>query len=115
MRISSSNALGWWATVLLYLVLSLNVNAKDKGSNGIVQGKVFLIDKGSSIIMVDTITGARRVVLYSLDTKFSYGRNNKGKESSILQVQEFQYISCSGKSDDRARLVAKECVHREQK
>ena len=81
----------------------------------IVHGKVFLIDKDSSIIMVDTITGARRVVVYSPNTKFSYGRTNRGKESTIDQVQETQYISCIGTSDERARLVAKECVHREQK
>ena len=115
MRINSFDALSWWATVLLYLVLNLNVLAKDKYPNMIVQGKVFLIDKDSSIIMVDTITGARRVVVYSPGTKFWYGRSDKGKESSIVQVQEFQYISCSGKSDDSARLVAKECVHRELK
>jgi hypothetical protein len=115
MRINSFNALGWWATVLLNLVLNPNAIAKHKDSNMIVQGKVFLIDKDSSTIMVDTITGARRVVVYSANTKFSYGRSNKGKESAINQVQEAQYISCIGKSDDRARLVATECVHREQK
>ncbi len=119
MRINSSNALGWWAMVqamvLLYLVLSLNVIAKDKAPNIIVQGTVFLIDKDSSIIMVDTRTGARRLVVYSLDTKFRYGRSDKGKESAISQVQETQFISCIGKSDDGARFVAKECVHRWQK
>ena len=81
----------------------------------IVQGKVFLIDKNSSIIMVDTRIGARRLVVYSPDTKFRYGRRDKGQESTIDQVQETQYISCIGTSDDGARLVAKECVHREQK
>ena len=115
MRINSSNAFGWWAMVLLYLVLTLNMIAKDKDSNIIVQGTVFLIDKDSSIIMVDTRTGVRRLVVYSLDTKFRYGRSDKGQESAINQVQETQFISCSGKSDDGARLVAKECVHRWQK
>ncbi len=115
MRINSSNALGCWAMVFLYLVLSLNVIAKDKDPNIIVQGTVFLIDKDSSIIMVDTRTGVRRLVVYSLDTKFRYGRSDKGQESAINQVQETQFISCSGKSDDGARLVAKECVHRWQK
>jgi hypothetical protein len=101
--------------ILIFIVLSVNANAKDNDPNMIVQGTVFLIDKDSSIIMVDTKTGVRRLVVYSPDTKFRYGRSNKGQESSIRQVQEFQYISCSGKSDDRGRLVAKECVHREQK
>ena len=115
MRINSFNALGWWAAVLFYLVLGLNVIAKDKDPNMIVQGKVFLIDKDSSIIMVDTITGVRRLVVYSPDTKFRYGRSDKGQESAIGQVQNTQYISCIGKSDDGARLLAKECVHRWQK
>ena len=66
MRINSFYAPGWWATVLLYLVLSFNVIAKDKDPNMIVQGKVFLIDKDSSIIMVDTITGVRRLVVPDL-------------------------------------------------
>jgi hypothetical protein len=115
LRINASNAVGWWAAVLLPLVLNLNVLAKDKEQNIIVQGTVFLIDKDSSTIMVDTKFGNRRLVVYSPGTKFWYGRNDKGKESSILRVQEFQYISCNGKSDDSARLVAKECVHRELK
>lgn len=115
MRINSFKALGWWAIVLLYLMLNLNVIAKGKDPNMIVQGKVFLIDKDSSIIMVDTTTGARRVVVYNPDTKFIHGRRNKGQESSIGRVLETQYISCVGKPDDRDRVVATECVHREQK
>jgi hypothetical protein len=115
MRISSSNAYGWWATVVLYFVLSFNVAAKDKDPKVIVQGTVFLIDKDSSLIMVDTKTGVRRLVIYSPGTKFRYGRSDKGQESSILQVEEFQYISCSGKADDHARFVANECVHRKLK
>jgi hypothetical protein len=114
MRIDS-NARGWWAAVLLYMVLGLNVTAKDKTPNSIVQGTVFLIDKDSSTIMVDTKTGARRVVKYSQDTKFTYGRGDKGQESAIGQVQETQYISCRGTPDDGARLLAKECVHRKLK
>ena len=89
-------------------MLNLNMVAKDKDTSVTVQGKVFLIDTNSSIIMVDTKTGVRRLVAYSPETKFRYGRNDKGQESSIHQVQETQYISCSGKSDDGARLVAKE-------
>ena len=116
MRISSSTSLGLVIALLLSLALSLNVVAKDKAPNMInVQGKVFMIDKDSSRIMVDTKSGARRLVVYSPDTKFKYGRSGKGKESSLDEVKETQYISCTGTSDDRARLVAKECVHRESK
>jgi hypothetical protein len=115
MPINPSGPIGWCATVLVYLVLNLNVTAKDKGPNMIIQGTVFLIDKDSSTIMVDTRTGARRVVVYSPDTKFRYGRSDKGQESGIGQVEKSQYISCRGDFDDRARLVAKECAHRWQK
>jgi len=116
MRISSTNSLGLGVAVLLSLVLSLSMVAEDKAPNTIIlQGKVFLIDKDSSTIMVDTKSGARRLVVYSPETKFKYGRSGKDKESSLDQVKETQYISCTGTSDDRARLVAKECVHRESK
>ncbi|HTS26938.1 MAG TPA: hypothetical protein VMH81_13765 [Bryobacteraceae bacterium] len=116
MRISSFNTVGFGVAVLLSLVLTLNVVAKDKAPNMTsVQGKVFMIDRDSSTIMVDAKSGARRLVVYSPDTKFNYGRSGKGKESSLDQILKTQYISCIGASDDRARLVAKECVHRESK
>src|SRR5580700_7880819 len=116
MRISSTNSLGFGVAVLLSLVLSLNMVAKDGAPKMIsVQGKVFMIDKDSSTIMVDTKSGARRLVVYSPDTKFKFGRRGKGNESSLDEVRETHYISCTGTSDDRARLVAKECVHRESK
>ena len=115
MRVNSSSPVGWCLTALLFLVLVVNVMAKDKDPTMIVQGTVFLIDKDTSIIMVDTTSGTRRVVVYNPDTKFRYGRRNKTKESAISQVQEDQYISCRGTSDDGARLLAKECVHWERK
>jgi len=115
MRRNSSRALGWRATALLYLMLSLNVTAKDKGPNTIVQGAVFLIDQDTSTIMVDMRTGDRRVVVYGPDTKFRLGRGDKAQESAIGEVQKTQYISCRGQLDAGARLVAKDCVHRWQK
>jgi hypothetical protein len=116
MRISSPNCLGFRVAVLLSLLLSLSMVAKDRAPKTInIQGKVFMIDKDSSTIMVDTKSGVRRLVVYSPDTKFKYGRSGKGKESSLDEVKETQYISCTGTSDDKARLVAKECLHRESK
>ena len=116
MRISSSDSLGLGGAVLLSLVLGLSVVAKDEALNMTnVQGRVFMIEKDNSTIMVDTKSGVRRLVVYSPDTKFKYGRSSKGKESSLEQVREADYISCTGTSDNRARLVAKECVHRESK
>lgn len=97
----------------LFLVLAFHVIAKDKNPGTVVQGTVFLVDRNTSIIMVDTATGARHVVLYKPDTKFTYGRRNKASESTISEVHEHQYISCRGATDDAARLIATECVHRE--
>jgi len=96
-------------------MLSFIVTAKDKGPNTIVQGAVFLIDKDTSTIMVDMKNGDRRVVVYSPDTKFTFGRGDKGQESAIGEVQKDQYISCRGQFDAGARLAAKECAHRWQK
>jgi len=116
MRISSSNTLGLGGAVLLSLLLILNVAAKDKAPNTVnVEGKVFMIDKDSSTIMVDTKNGSRRLVVCGPATAFKYGRGGKGKESSLVQIQETEYISCTGTLDDRGRLAAKECVHRESK
>ncbi len=81
MRIDSSNALGWWAMVLLYLVLSLNVIAKDKDPNIIVQGTVFLIDKDSSIIMVDTRAGVRRLWYTAWTRSSDTGAATKAKKA----------------------------------
>jgi hypothetical protein len=114
MRIHSSNGLGWGIAVFLPLGLSLFANDKAP-SVANIQGKVFMIDTNSSTIMVDTKSGPRRLVVYSPDTKFNNGRGGKGKESSFDQVKEADYISCTGTFDDRARLVAKECLHRESK
>jgi hypothetical protein len=110
------NSLGLGVAVLLSLLLALSVVAKDKAPDTTkLEGKVFMIDKDSSTIMVDTKSGARRLVAYGADTKFKYGRNAKGKESSLEQVKETDYISCTGASDDKARLVAKECLHWDSK
>jgi hypothetical protein len=116
MWISSSNTLGLCVALLLSSVLGLNMAAKDKTPSLInVKGTVFLIDKDSSTIMVDTKNGVRCLVVYSPDTKFKYGHSGKGKDSSWDQVKETNYISCAGRSDDKARLMAEECVHRESK
>src|SRR5262245_19441383 len=102
--------------VLLGIVLALNGSAKDDASKmASLQGKVFMIDKDSSTITVDTKGGVRRLVVYSADTKFKYGHSSKGKDSSSEQVKETNYISCTGAYDEKMRFVAKECVHRESK
>jgi hypothetical protein len=65
--------------------------------------------------MVDTKTDGRRLVMYSANTRFEYGRSGKGRESSLDQIKETDHISCTGTLDDRERLVAMKCVYRESK
>jgi hypothetical protein len=116
MQIGPLNILSVEAPVLFCLALSLGADAKDKTPNLVaVQGKVFLIDKASSTIMVDTKGAGRRLVAYGPNTRFEYGRARKGTESSLDRVKETDYISCTGTLDDRERLVARECTHRESK
>jgi hypothetical protein len=116
MLIDPSDILVLCITVVLSMALSQNVAAKDKTpSMTSVQGKVFMIDKDSSTIMVDTKNGVRRLIVYSPETKFKYGHNGKGKDSSWGQLEETHYISCVGRSDEKMRLLATECVHRESK
>ena len=74
-----------------------------------------MTDKDASTITVELRGGLRRLVVYSADTKFKYGRSSKGKDSSLEQVHETNYISCAGTYDQKMRLVAKECVHRESR
>ena len=90
--------------------------ASDKPSKATnLQGKIHIIDKDSSTITVDTKNGSRRLIVYKPDTKIRYGHSNKGKESSWDQVHETNYISCAGTYDEKMRLVASECVHRESR
>lgn len=114
MKIDPPNIPGVTVTALLCLVLGLGAVAKEKTPNRVaVQGKVFLIDKANSTIMVDTKNGARRLVTYGTNTRFENGRKNA--ESAPDQVKETDYISCTGTLDDRERLVARECAYRESK
>ena len=115
MQRNSLKAFGSWTMAVLFVAVGAALGAKDKSPNTTVQGTVFLIDKATATIMVDTTGGVRRVVGYTHNTKFKYGRGDKGQESMIDQVQEHQYISCRGTPDDRERLMAQECLHREQR
>jgi len=115
MRIGPKNP-SFGAIVLLSLVLTLGAIAKDKARNLVaVHGKVFLVDKDTSTIMVDTKTDGRRLVMYSANTRFEYGRSGKARESSPDQIKETDYISCTGTLDNRERLMVMKCVHRESK
>jgi len=112
-----TTGIGLCLAVLFGLVVTLHMAAKDKDTTKMmnVQGRVHMVDKDSSTITVDTKDGRRRLVVYGPDTKFKYGHSTKGKDSSWDQVKENNYISCAGSYDEKTRLVAKECVHRDSK
>ena len=98
------------------LTMLCGTSAKDNGVKlASVQGRVHMIDKETSTITVDTKDGKRRLVVYNGDTKVKYGHSNKGKDSSWDQVKETNDISCAGAMDEKMRLIAKECVHRDAK
>ncbi len=104
------------AVILAGLVCSL-MPAKSENPPKLMnlQGRVRMIDTDNALITVDTKAGARRLVVYSPETKFIYGHSAKGKPSSSEQVRENNYISCSGTFDEKLRLAARECVHRESR
>ena len=101
--------------ILLSLLAVLCATAKHKPDNVAVQGKVFLIDKNTSTIMVDTKADGRRLVVYSPNTRVEYGRSGKGREVPVDQIKPADYISCTGSLDDRERLIAGQCICRESK
>jgi hypothetical protein len=103
------------AIALVVFTVAAGVASNDKPVKpAILQGKVQMIDPESSTITVDTKNGTRRLVVYGPDTKLKYGRS-KGRDSSWDQVHEANYISCSGTWDEKERLHASECVHRESR
>ena len=113
MLVKSSDILRRCVVILGVLVLYLDLPAAgDKRNKVTVSGGVYLVDQNTLTIMVDTRNGGRRLVIWNQDTKFKYGRGGKAS-SSWQQVKEAQYISCLGTLDEKLRLVADECVHRE--
>jgi len=108
--------MGLSLAVLLALLLGASAFAADKPPKvKNVQGKVQMFDKNASAITVEMSGGIRRKVMYSSDTKFMYGHSKDSKPSSLDQVKEGHYISCSGTYNDKMELKATQCVHREAK
>jgi hypothetical protein len=115
MKIRFYGLAGLYFAVLLVFVLAFNLAAKDKTQKqSNIQGRVQMIDKDSNTITVEKGT-VRRQVVVSPDTKFMYGHSNDNKPSSLDQIKEGHYISCSGMYSDKTKLTAKECLHRETK
>lgn len=114
MKVKVSGVLGLCLAVLVSFVLAFNAVAKEKTpkvSN--IQGRVQMMDKNTSTITVAKGSTNRQVV-YSADTKFSYGHSNDNKPGSVDQVKEGNYISCSG-TFSGVKLNATACVYRETK
>jgi hypothetical protein len=102
--------------ILFGLVLVLNLGAQDKKVKAPkvmnVQGKVQMMDKGTSAITVSK-GNIKRQVVYTGDTKFLYGHSKDNKPGAVDQLKEGYYISCSGTFNAKTQLEAKECVYRE--
>src|SRR5437764_14226146 len=110
MKVRISGVAGLCFTVLFSFVLATNVVAKSKTpklSN--IQGRVQMIDKGSSTITVEK-GAVRRQVVYSADTKFLHGHTTKNTPGSADQVKDGNYISCAG-TYNGTKLAANECIY----
>jgi len=116
MRVKFSGLTGPCFGILLGIVLALNLGAQSKTPKPPkvmnVQGRVQMMDKGTSIITVAK-GNVKRPVMYSGDTKFLYGHSKDNKPGAVDQVKEGYYISCSGPFNEKMQLVATTCVYRE--
>ena len=87
--------------------------ADKKAMQGQITGKVHLIQKDKSTLVV-TKGSAERQVIYNSDTKWIYGTQGSNKPSSLDDLKENWYINCKG-TFDGANLVATACRFRESK
>ena len=120
MRVTLTGFLGLCVAVLFGSVLTWSAVAQDKAPKAKakkadnVQGRITAISKSTSTIMVSTDT-IPRMVMYSANTKFLYGHSNDNKPGTLDKVQESYYISCSGTTDAKGQLMARECIYRESR
>ncbi|SPE30956.1 exported hypothetical protein [Candidatus Sulfopaludibacter sp. SbA6] len=116
MRVKFSGLTGPCIGILFGLVLAFNLGAQNKAPKPPkimnVQGRVEMIDKGTSAITVAK-GNIKRTVVYSGDTKFLYGHSKSNKPGASDQVKEGWYISCSGPFNAKTQLEAQTCVYRE--
>ena len=87
--------------------------AQEKLTN--VQGTVQAIDSKTSAITVAVDGSAPRVVVYNTSTKFLAGHSTDGKAAAATQIKKGNFIACSGTFDNKAQLMAKDCVFRDTK
>jgi hypothetical protein len=99
--------------VLVCVAFSSAGAADKKAKEGQITGRVQMIDKDKSTIMVAKGNTPRQVV-YNADTKWAYGTEGSSKPSSFDELKENWYINCKG-TYDGVKLVASACRFRESK
>jgi hypothetical protein len=87
--------------------------AADNKAMGQINGKVHLIQKDKSTLVVMKGSSERQVI-YNSDTKWIYGTQGNNKPSSLDDLKENWYINCKG-TFDGVKLVASACRFRETK
>ncbi len=119
MRVKFSRLAGPCFGILLGLVLAFSLGAQTKAAKPPkapktmnVQGRVQMIDKGTSTITVAK-GNVKKAVVFSGDTKFLYGHSKDNKPGAADQVKEGFYISCSGPYNDKMQQMATTFVYRE--
>jgi hypothetical protein len=99
--------------IVVYMAFSLADAADKKAKEGQITGRVQMIDKDKSTIMVAKGNTPRQVI-YNSDTKWAYGTQASNKPSSLDDLKEKWYINCQG-TFDGVKLVASACRFRESK
>jgi len=87
--------------------------AEMKAKEGQLTGRVQMIEKNKSTIMVMKGNMSRQVI-YNSDTKWTYGTEASNKPGSFNELKENWYINCRG-TFDGVKLVASACRYRESK
>ena len=87
--------------------------AEKKAKEGQLNGRVQMIEKDKSTIVVSK-GPTQRQVIYNSDTKWIYGTQTRNKPSSFDELKENWYINCKG-TFDGVKLVANACRFRELK
>ena len=112
MRCSILKSITLCVGILLCVAFS-SAGADKKAKEGQITGRVQMIDKDKSTIMVAKGTTQRQVI-YNSDTKWMHGTQASSKPSSLDELKENWYINCEGKFEG-VKLVARACRFRESK
>jgi O-acetylhomoserine/O-acetylserine sulfhydrylase-like pyridoxal-dependent enzyme len=121
MKIRLVSSVGLSIAILVGSISMPNLMAQDKkgakkaAEKANIQGTVENMSKDQSTITVRTSGTATRIVVYSPTTKFLAGHSDNNKPGALAQVKTSNFISCAGTFDEKARLMATECVYRDQK